>query len=50
MKKNIQPIRDQDGEKENQSQSIDEMRSLMKCEDESEDFKNSLNLESTLKL
>ena len=45
MQKKIRPIRDQDGDKENQSEPIDKIIDE-KCEDESEDFKNSLNLES----
>ena len=45
MQKKIRPIRDQDGDKENQSEPIDKIIDE-KCEDESEDFKISLNLET----
>ena len=45
MQKKIRPIRDQDGDKENQSEPIDKIIDE-KCEDGSEDLKNSLNLET----
>lgn len=45
MQKKIRPIRDQDGDKENQSEPIDKIIDE-KCEDGLEDLVNSLNLET----